>query len=453
MQAPSAMPQRSFVRSRFLLPTCLLAASIAGCGALDPGSEPFGQAEEVETATGALSDVGAWQNLSTPKGQDGAPTIVQVYDKQVAFSATAPLGGFPLSVYFSTRTVSGTGTNWSSWSALPFSPTHFKERPAAVAFDVPSNSPLAGKMALVGRKYDDTYYVRIQTPTLCGNCGNSGLVQNWLPIGGTWTSAPAVAFVPASSTTGPQKTLAIVGRGTDLRYYYTQNTLTAQNGYSHNNWTSPFALGPQTFNSAPAMTYSCAPGISLTVAGTTGSTMLFNSHNGFGFHPWNTANNGSFITGKDLALAGGCFGGGTHGETYAYGIGLGGQIWFSPVVDNLPTGWNPIGTTTFNSVAASAWPDLITVAGKTGTGTAPDFQAMSTSATLPACAPGDFCGANKFCELPSGTCGAQQGMCRYRPIACPGPIIPVCGCDGISYGNDCERQAGGVSKQSDGLCP
>jgi hypothetical protein len=31
-------------------------------------------------------------------------------------------------------------------------------------------------------------------------------------------------------------------------------------------------------------------------------------------------------------------------------------------------------------------------------------------------------------------------------------IVPVCACNGITYGNDCERRAGGVPKWSDGFC-
>jgi hypothetical protein len=45
-----------------------------------------------------------------------------------------------------------------------------------------------------------------------------------------------------------------------------------------------------------------------------------------------------------------------------------------------------------------------------------------------------------------------SGTCRRKPEVCDLIGAPVCGCDGKTYGNDCERQGAGVSKLSNGAC-
>jgi hypothetical protein len=63
------------------------------------------------------------------------------------------------------------------------------------------------------------------------------------------------------------------------------------------------------------------------------------------------------------------------------------------------------------------------------------------------------CPANQFCEMPAGQCfNDSLGTCTPIPQNCNDISDPVCGCDQITYPNDCERQRAGVPLSFHGEC-
>ena len=64
------------------------------------------------------------------------------------------------------------------------------------------------------------------------------------------------------------------------------------------------------------------------------------------------------------------------------------------------------------------------------------------------------CPRGRYCDLEPGKCGdaAAEGVCVRLDEVCDRKYRPVCGCDGRTYGNDCNRVFSGVQKAHDGVC-
>ena len=63
------------------------------------------------------------------------------------------------------------------------------------------------------------------------------------------------------------------------------------------------------------------------------------------------------------------------------------------------------------------------------------------------------CPEGQLCDIEGGCFIADgMGLCKPVPVGCPDVWQPVCGCDGKTYGNDCDRLAAQVSKDHEGAC-
>jgi Kazal-type serine protease inhibitor domain len=74
----------------------------------------------------------------------------------------------------------------------------------------------------------------------------------------------------------------------------------------------------------------------------------------------------------------------------------------------------------------------------------------------PACGGGDDlkCPDGQACQFPIGQCGAANlpGNCVTVPSTCPEGGPKVCGCDGITYANECLLLKAGVREAKPGDC-
>jgi Kazal-type serine protease inhibitor domain len=101
-----------------------------------------------------------------------------------------------------------------------------------------------------------------------------------------------------------------------------------------------------------------------------------------------------------------------------------------------------------------AWPLSVLIATLGQACSGPDIPLAtlppSDAATPHVCTSKNDCPEHFYCE--KATCDASTGTCQPVPTSCDDVESPVCGCDGVTYFDDCLRKANSVASSTQRQC-
>ncbi|HLK35334.1 MAG TPA: hypothetical protein VKU41_01195 [Polyangiaceae bacterium] len=103
---------------------------------------------------------------------------------------------------------------------------------------------------------------------------------------------------------------------------------------------------------------------------------------------------------------------------------------------------------------------IASFAGDAGVVEAGGDAQIEAEAGMPCMTNADCRVSHTFCSIPdckscfNGACVMPTaGTCLPIPDSCPSDDSPVCGCDLVTYFNDCLRRTSGVAASASGACP